>query len=141
MLTLLDCNYEISCFWNGQDYLYLSPICSRFEKLIRACVCNCLINIDFKRNFELNWKKSPLSAVFLPVMLWLSQTWLARKACHLHAVTNIWDVATVRHFRHVPTHNFFPNIFLLMKNHRRSWHGLDSPPPFFLTFCLQIYFQ
>jgi hypothetical protein len=22
--------------------------------------------------------------------------------------------------------------------HRRSWHG---PPPFFLTFCLQIYFQ
>ena len=23
-------------------------------------------------------------------------------------------------------------------SHRRSWHG---PPPFFLTFCLQIYFQ
>ena len=23
-------------------------------------------------------------------------------------------------------------------DHRRSWHG---PPPFFLTFCLQIYFQ
>ena len=24
--------------------------------------------------------------------------------------------------------------------HRRSWHGIN-PPPFFLTFCLHIYFQ
>ena len=28
--------------------------------------------------------------------------------------------------------------FNLSDYHRRSWHG---PPPFFLTFCLQIYFQ
>jgi hypothetical protein len=28
-------------------------------------------------------------------------------------------VATVRHFRHVPTHNFFPKMFLLMKNDKQ----------------------
>jgi hypothetical protein len=33
----------------------------------------------------------------------------------------IRGVATVRHFRHVPTHNIFPKIVLLMKNdkHRK----------------------
>jgi hypothetical protein len=28
-------------------------------------------------------------------------------------------VATVRHFRHVPTHNFFPKFLLLMKNDKQ----------------------
>jgi hypothetical protein len=28
-------------------------------------------------------------------------------------------VATIRHFRHMPTHNCFPNIFLLMKNDKQ----------------------
>jgi hypothetical protein len=28
-------------------------------------------------------------------------------------------VATVRHFSHVPTHNFFPKIFILMKNDKQ----------------------
>jgi hypothetical protein len=28
-------------------------------------------------------------------------------------------VATVRHFRHVPTHNFPPKIVLLMKNDKQ----------------------
>ena len=28
-------------------------------------------------------------------------------------------VATVRHFRHVPTHNFFPKFVLLMKNDKQ----------------------
>ena len=28
-------------------------------------------------------------------------------------------VATVRHFRHVPTHNFFPKFSLLMKNDKQ----------------------
>jgi hypothetical protein len=29
-------------------------------------------------------------------------------------------VATVRHFRHVPTHNFFTNFFLVMKNDKQG---------------------
>ena len=33
----------------------------------------------------------------------------------------------------------FISICLWASNHRRSWHGLTTT--FFLTFCLQIYFQ
>ena len=37
------------------------------------------------------------------------------------ASAGLWTrgVATVRHFRQVPTHNFFPNILVLMKNDKQ----------------------
>ena len=38
-------------------------------------------------------------------------------------IAHLWStdrgVGTVRHFRHVPTHNFSPNICLLMKNDKQ----------------------
>jgi hypothetical protein len=37
----------------------------------------------------------------------------------LYAMCMVRGVATVRHFRHVPTQNFFPQICLLMKNDKQ----------------------
>jgi hypothetical protein len=34
-------------------------------------------------------------------------------------MTVVRGIATARHFRHVPTHNFFPKMFLLMKNDKQ----------------------
>jgi len=45
--------------------------------------------------------------------------YLISKAYELETSVVSRGVATVRHFRHVPTHNFFPKIFLLMKNDKQ----------------------
>jgi hypothetical protein len=42
----------------------------------------------------------------------------SRNAC-CNCSRSVRGVATVRHFRHVPTHNLFPNFFLLMKNDKQ----------------------
>ena len=61
---------------------------------------------------SLFWKEQHihLYTVLLKYM-WLKQ--------HINFISGYTWVTTIRHFRHVPTHNFFPNIFLLMKNDKQ----------------------
>jgi hypothetical protein len=59
----------------------------------------------------------------------------------LYRETDTRGVATVRHFRHVSTHNLFPNIFLLMKNDKQRITYFNYVWKLHTWFCLSYFLE
>ena len=104
------CNREVIGITIGH-HLYVAGIA---EQTYRITFCHPLyVAIVAEHTYRI----TICTCICLPLQSPVQQN---SRILSLSVHVSVRGVATVRYFRHVPTHNFFPQFFLLMKNDKQS---------------------